>query len=204
MVGLLFLHWRSKLVVSLAILGYYLVGYFTLNRIAFGDYHIMPTTVVDEVPIVPWTIVVYYSVFVLATLAIWMHESVAALRRYALSVFFAYTMNYFLFASYPTILHRPAVLDETIWQWAFDWTRAVDTPTTGFPSLHMTNCFVAMISYGRTRTGILLWIWSMCIAASTLTTGQHVFWDLPAGAVVGLIGCWAADRATQPAVVRLS
>ena len=186
--------WRAKLIASLIILAYYLLGYFSLNRLSLGLWWVIPRTPADQLPVIPWTITVYHSVFVLAPLAIWWQASFRSLRTYTIAVLFSYTLNFALFAAFPSLIYRPWPQEPSWWDWAIELTRAADRPTTCFPSLHMTNCFVAVFSYRGTRFGKVLWVWSLLIAASTLTTGQHVFLDLPAGALTALLGTWMAER----------
>ena len=67
-------------------------------------------------------------------------------------------------------------------------TRLVDAPHTCFPSLHITNCVLATMGLWGTRFQWWFAGWTLAISLSTLTTGQHVFLDLPAGALVALLG----------------
>jgi hypothetical protein len=182
--------WRAKLACTLAILGYYAAGYFVLNRIPFEEYHDVPAVpVIDDLPLIPWTILVYNSVFVLGALGIWMLPDARTVQRYFVSVVVAYTINYLFFALIPTRIHRaPLPEDDGFFLWAMARIRDIDKPYTCFPSLHMTNSGLVVIALWRTKLGPWFLLWTLAIAVSTLTTDQHLFLDLPAGILVALVG----------------
>jgi hypothetical protein len=191
---LLAVAWQSKLRATLVILAYYVAGYFTLNRYPFERYFLVRETPLDQLPFVPWTTVIYNSVFILGALAIWLHSSRERLERYVLAVLASYTINYAFFAIAPTCLERPPPPESgSMWLWAARLTQLVDNPATCFPSLHMTNCFVAVLAYKGTGKARWFLLWSLAIGFSTLTTKQHVFWDLPAGFLVAVAGCSLAE-----------
>jgi hypothetical protein len=182
--------WRAKLACTLGILAYYFAGYFPLNRISFASYHDVPRVpYLDDLPIVPWTILVYNSVFLLGALGIWLLPDNRAVRRYFLSAIITYTLTYAFFALYPTRIERaPLPETDSMWMWAMRGARELDYPYTCFPSLHMANCGLVVAGLWRTRWGPWFLAWSLAIAVSTLTTDQHMFLDLPAGAVMALVG----------------
>ena len=188
--------WRAKIACTLGILGYYLVGYFGLNRFPFETYHDVPRVpFFDDLPIIPWTIVVYNSVFILGALGIWLLPDREKIRLYFVSVLLAYTVNYLFFAFVPTHIERAPVPEEgSMWLWAIRLTRSIDGPYTCFPSLHITNCTVAVIGLWGSRYGRWFLAWTVAIALSTLTTDQHLFLDLPAGAAVACAGAALARR----------
>ena len=199
---LLLREWKTKIKVTLGILLYYIGGYFSFNRLfplpAEGYHDVVQVPFLDSLPIVPWTIVVYNSVFVLGGLGIWLLPDKESLRRYLLSVVLSYTLNYLFFAFYPTRIERAPIPEEgSMWLWALRWTRLVDGPYTCFPSLHITNCVVAVMGLWGTRYGPWFLAWTVAIAASTLTTDQHLFLDLPAGAAVALVGSTLARRVLE-------
>jgi hypothetical protein len=187
--------WKVKVAVTACILAYYIAGYFSLNRIPFGDYHDVPRVpVLDDVPLIPWTILVYNSVFILGALGIWLLPDAGSLWRYLLSVILSYTVNYVFFAVYPTRIDRvPLIDDGSLWLWGMKTTRLIDTPHTCFPSLHITNCVLATLGLWGTRLKWWLLAWTLAISVSTLTTSQHVFLDLPAGAAVAFLGRGMAE-----------
>jgi len=134
-------------------------------------------------------------VFILGGLGIWLLPDARAVKRYFVSVVFAYTLNYVFFAFYPTRIDRAPLPDSgSMWLWALRLTRVVDGPHTCFPSLHLTNCTLVVIGHWQTLYGRWFLLWTLAIALSTLTTDQHLFLDLPAGAVVAGLGALLARK----------
>lgn len=191
--------WRAKTAASAAILGYYLAGYFALNRIPFDTYHDVPAVpFLDDLPLIPWTVVVYTSVFLLGGLGIWLLPDSRAVWRHVAATIIAFTINYVAFAAYPTRIARaPLPEGASVWLWVLEGVRGLDAPHTCLPSLHITNCGLAVLALWGTRWGPWSLLWSLGIAASTLTTDQHLFLDLPAGAIPPLIG-YAVARRVMP------
>jgi hypothetical protein len=186
--------WRAKVAATAAILGYYLAGYFALNRLPFAVFHDVPAVpVLDDLPLIPWTVVVYNSVFLLGALGIWLLPRERDVGRHVAATIIAFTVNYVAFAVYPTRIDRPPLPEgPSLWVWVLDGVRGLDAPQTCLPSLHITNCGLAVLALWGTRWGPWSLLWSLAIAASTLTTGQHLFLDLPAGAIPPIIGYAAA------------
>jgi len=193
---LFFRAWKAKSACAAGVVAYYIVGYFTLNRFPFQTYHdVLKVPFLDDLPLIPWTTVVYNSVFILAALGIGLLPDERAVKRYFVSVMIAYSLNYVFFALYPTqIIRDPLPESGSMWLWALQLTRDADGPYTCFPSLHLTNCTLVVIGHWHTRYGRWFLFWTLAIAVSTLTTDQHLFLDLPAGAVVAGLGAFLASK----------
>ena len=182
--------WRAKTAATAVILGYYFAGYFALNRIPFDTYHDVPAVpFLDDLPLIPWTVIVYNSVFLLGGLAIWLLPDARAVWRHVVATIIAFTVTYVGFAAYPTRITRPPLPEgPSVWIWALETVRILDAPHTCLPSLHITNCGLAVLALWPTRWGPWSLLWSLAIATSTLTTEQHLFLDLPAGVIPPIIG----------------
>jgi len=189
------IEWKPKATTTLAILAYWALGYFTLNRLDVEERFAIPRTPLDDAPLLPWTILVYHSLYVICGLGVWMHRSREAVWRHLLAVALAYSINFILFAIFPTEIDRPPLPQSgSIWVWALGLTWTLDAPHTCFPSLHVSNCLVVVCAYWRTRWRCPFLLWIVLICASTITVRQHLFWDIPSGAAVGIVGYLAARR----------
>jgi membrane-associated phospholipid phosphatase len=177
-----------------------------LNHLSLEHRHELPRTpILDELPILPWTVLPYVSAYGLVGAAILLLPDRASLRRYFRASLAVMTITFLIFLALPTRMGRPPLPPgDSLWLWGLELTRSLDAPHTCFPSLHIANCVLPVLAVWGTRAASVLLPWALAIAASTLTTGQHVFVDLPAGALVGYAGWWwasARDSQLQPGLL---
>jgi membrane-associated phospholipid phosphatase len=102
-----------------------------------------------------------------------------------------------VFVAFPTRLERhvPHVDGFTGMAWAMLY--AADIPFNCFPSLHVALAGVAGAALWRRGWRALALVWPGLIVVSTLTTRQHVGWDIAAGAALA-----AAAWTVTPRLVR--
>ena len=74
-IGNIRIDWRAKLLVGLVNLVIWFVGYFWLNRRAFDSYFVVPSTALDVLPLLPWTITLYLSSWVYSAAGIFLLPS---------------------------------------------------------------------------------------------------------------------------------
>jgi membrane-associated phospholipid phosphatase len=67
---------------------------------------------------------------------------------------------------------------------------ASDTPANCFPSLHVALAAVSGVLLWRRGWRLAAVLWPCAIAVSTLTTKQHVAWDIPGGLALAAVA-WA-------------
>ena len=137
------------------------------------------------VPLVPWTVVLYLSYFlVFPTLIL-----TASRKPWLFEVFFAGVLASALclvsHLALPTQLIRPSPTDSVLLSWLY----AVDAPLAAFPSGHVALPIALCLTLYRhcARRGFLFLIWSLVIGVSALTTGQHVAADLAGGLLYGTL-----------------
>jgi membrane-associated phospholipid phosphatase len=188
--------WRTKLACTVGVLIYYVGGYFALNRRAVDRLYDVPRVpLLDDLPLVPWTVVVYNSVFLQAVLAIWLLADARKVKRHALAMLVAFSLTYLVFALVPTQIARvPLPEGESPWLQALRVVRTVDRPATCFPSLHVVSATLATLAHAGSALGLGFLVWTLAIAVSTLTIGQHVVLDLPSAALVAWLGYRVARR----------
>lgn len=80
----------------------------------------------------------------------------------------------------------------------FHW---LDLPYNSWPSLHVTQTFLAAMGLTRWWTErrlklrvLILWILWGGLVLSTLTTKQHFLWDVVTGLALGLVAWWFGPR----------
>lgn len=170
-------------------------GYLVLNRWPFSARTPVPLVPgVDEVPVWPWTVVLYVSLYPFIGLVILLLPHRGAARRYLVGLIQALTLAYAIFALWPTRIDRAPAPGGALLGPALDWLRAIDAPHNCLPSLHVTHCVLGISALWRTHWRGPFLLWAVAICGSTLTTDQHAFLDLPAGLLLG----WGAVVASRP------
>ena len=152
-----------------------------------------PALAIDQwVPFQPAWALVYQSVFIVHTLALWLPRDPEAVKYYARNLAAVFACGALVFWLYPTLSPRPGQPGSSLHGWLIS---AVDGPRNAFPSLHaaMGLLAVAAIS-GHLRScrvspwwRIALALWWIALLYSTLATRQHRLLDLLGGIALGLI-----------------
>ncbi len=156
-----------------------------------------------HIPFFPWTILPYWSsdllyVFSLAVCRTRDELDLHAKRLLAIQVF---SVACFLAFPLRCAFERPAVSG-----WAgdlFGALRSFDRPFNQAPSLHASLAVILWARYRRHISGaarIVLGAWFVLMVASTLTTHQHHFIDVPTGLWAGVlvIAALPEQRRGQP------
>lgn len=176
-------------------------GYLLLNGLVPSRFDL--TTPLDRaIPFLPWTFVIYMSVYVLPLAAAWRSppEEYATLLVAAVPML---AVSYLAFLVLPSDYPRPDASLAGSWEGAYRWLHATDGPANTFPSLHVA---VTVLAVRRARTwpdGGRWVVWAGLIALSTLTTKQHYLADvLAGGALAWACEAWAFRARPVPLPVR--
>jgi membrane-associated phospholipid phosphatase len=153
------------------------IVYLGAARLAIGPPHVLSPTAFDRaVPFMPWTIVVYLSQFAFMFLALWLCRDAESLTRMLTAIAIATLLSAVVFIAYPTMIERPATTSTM-----FATLYLFDVPANCFPSLHVALALIAAAMWPRPSTRVLAYLWVAAIAASTLTTKQHMAVDVVGG-----------------------
>ncbi len=163
------------------------VFYFSPQRWPLFDAHAAPTLRLDEwVPFNPGWALIYQSVFVANTVAIWLAGQTRLVWRYTLVTAATYAASAVVFWLYPTLSPRPEHVDSALYSMLIS---AVDGTRNALPSLHAALGLLAAMQTAeilrRCRAGRLWrslpWVWLAFMLYATLATRQHRVLDLIAG-----------------------
>jgi hypothetical protein len=143
-----------------------------------------------HIPFIGWTILPYWSSDLLYGLSLGICRTREELDRHGkrLVAIQIFSIACFLLFPLRCSLDRPRVSG-----WVgdlFGVLEGFDRPFNQAPSLHVALAVILWTRYRAHTTGplrILLAAWFALVAASTLTTYQHHFIDLPTGAWAGLL-----------------
>ena len=170
---------------------YVMVLYLLTNHYMFKGPHFLTMTPLDQkVPLMPWTVWIYASVYVLPLIAasfVTKREDVMLMMSCFILIG---TLCAIIFVFYPTVYPRPTVLLESgpsAWLLKSIWS--VDSPANSWPSQHVALAFMSaffVLKYNR-KWGSLVLFAAILISISTLTTKQHYIWDILCGYLLARI-----------------
>lgn len=139
-------------------------------------------------PLWPWMILVYMSIYPLMWAAPFMLDSTRQIRALCWSlgaVILAAGVGFLLCPA--QLAFSPPPADMGIWTGLFRFADWLNLDYNLVPSLHVAlavTCVSAYTSHGNK----LWWLWGALIAASTLLTHQHHVIDVASGWLLGIAG----------------
>ena len=150
------------------------------------------------IPLVPWTIVIYFGCFVFWALHLmwlaWRNDAVT--RWFYTADFLSKLLCLVFFLLLPTVMHRPEVEGTGFWSDAIRFLYQIDKPYNLFPSIHCMVSWLCWISV-RQEKGWYRWFAlaaAIAICISTLTTRQHVLLDVFGGIAAAELSWLAAKK----------
>lgn len=162
------------------------------------------------IPFVDWSILIYYTIFAFYVVLpfsapktdVGRSELLVAVQFIAISSWLAYLI--FLFLPAEVDLRNQAQAAQANPNWTdplYGWFYWLDRPYNAWPSLHVTQTFLAAIAISRWWKArglhlriVVMWILWVALTISTLTTKQHFLWDALSGLVLGLLTWWFGFR----------
>lgn len=145
------------------------------------------------IPLLPWTIIPYWSIDLLYGLSFLLPTSRREMDRHALRLLGVQLICVICFLVWPLTIsfNRPDI--SGVFGVLFNVLMGFDRPFNQAPSLHIALLVVLWVRYlahTPRRWQPLLHGWFALIAVSVLTTWQHHFIDVPTGALVGFLALW--------------
>lgn len=144
----------------------------------------------DQIPFLPWSISIYYWIYILIFLPIFMIRDfelfLAGSKAYSLGIL----ISFVFFLILPARIEQPQISEvKNFFDWWLLLNYTIDKPTALFPSMHVSNAFLSSIVIlpWSKKVGYPANLFSFCICISTLTVKQHFLADVVAGFLVGLL-----------------
>jgi membrane-associated phospholipid phosphatase len=153
-------------------------------------------TVLDAtVPFMPWTIIVYLSMYLLFGVASWYVDAIEFLR--GLSALLVVSLISLLgFVAFPAHYPRPdpSIIESPWLQHMYISMFGFDLPGNTFPSLHVGTTVTAALMLKDTKTWWIWAIWAGAISLSTLTVKQHFVADVVGGITLAVFAHYWVRR----------
>ena len=188
---------RQKTLLTLGLFVYFVLLYFTLQRVIFFvPQHFRLSRIDDLIAFDPrWTFV-YQSLYLFLPLP-WLATSREQLDRYARGFFMLTIVSFLFFFAFPIEGPRPnEMANSTLYRLLVSYDRNLNA----FPSLHAAlavyTLLLAFRIMPRQRIVIAIFgtLWIALVLYATLATKQHYFIDVIAGAVLAIAADFLAWR----------
>lgn len=191
---------QKRWVLMLATLIIFYTPYLIVNHLSSGHQQLPFIFGEENLPFLPWTVVIYLSLFLQGIVLYWKVDKKVFPGIFKLLAMIM-TTHIVAFLLSPTEYPRGDYDSENFFLELF---RLVDSPGNCFPSLHVGTALVFAICYQygvkeNSRTLIILfWIWSIMIILSTLTTKQHYIMDIIGSFIADIPIIWIYRKTLQP------
>lgn len=170
--------------------------YWGARAIAGEWYHHNIETSWDQaIPLVEWTVVIYFLCYIFWVVNYMIGSSMGKVQcyRFLMADWIGKVVCFICYVLYPTTNTRPEIIGDGIFSQAMRYLYETDAADNLFPSIH---CFVSWICYIGVRGNKSIPRWYRifsCLAAiavfiSTLTTKQHVIYDVVAAVLLAEVG----------------
>lgn len=149
------------------------------------------------IPFLPWTVSVYVGAYVFWAVGYNLAVLPGGERagRFLAADILGKAVCLVLFLALPTALVRPEIPEGAPLGWMLRIIYALDRPDNLFPSIHCLDSWLCWAAVRGRKDDVPAWfrvfslLFSLAIAASTLTTRQHVLADVAAGFLLAEV-CW--------------
>jgi len=139
----------------------------------------------SRLPVWPWTVIPYGSVYLVVALVPLLVRTRNELRSFSSRALLSMLLVFPLYLVVPLIAPpRPFVSAGTLGWW-LNFQRGHDSAAAAFPSYHVIWAFLAATAIGTNRRR--RWLgkaWALLVSASCITTGMHALVDVLAAFVV--------------------
>ena len=191
---------RSCMDLLLIALWFCQFGLFFLPRLLIPaeSYHLIHHPLDDLIPLWTPAAIPYYLWYIglFGTPLYGFFRDRPAFRKYMYYAIWGYGAATVIYLVYPTaIAFRPETLEgQDIFTQMVAFIYSIDTPTNVLPSLHVTMGVGIALGLGAMEPfrgplcRALLWVFALCVAASTVLIKQHSILDTLAAAPICLLG----------------
>lgn len=178
------------------------LAYYGTRYLTTGLFHYDLTGFIENgIPFLPWTILIYWGCYLYwgTNYLLGGLQTEKDVYRFFSADFLAKCVCLVTFLVFPTTNIRPAVEGEGIFEELMRLLYRMDPADNLFPSIH---CLVSWFCFLAVRRQERIPKWYKCfsfvctvlICLSTLTTKQHVIWDVIGGIALAESSFWLTQK----------
>jgi PAP2 superfamily len=165
------------------------LGYLAFSAVylGVGTVHLRTPTLLAPgpldglLPFLDWSVWVYLTQFFLLPFAIAAARDDVDRSHTLYALLVATVLAATVFLAWPTQIPRETPSGDGLTALAWRLLHDVDVPANCFPSLHVALAVISGRALWRRGIRVVAVVWPALIAISTLTTRQHVAWDVAGG-----------------------
>ena len=183
---------------------------FTFNSLVYSGaraiasdwkHHVLASAIDERIPFLPISLVIYFGCYIfwiINYVIIAKFEEERAYRFY-FADFLSRIVCFVVFLLYPTTNIRPEIVGNGLWEQGMRFLYFIDEADNLLPSIHCLVSWFCYIGIRNVPSVSKAYQRLSCLAAllvfvSTLTTKQHVIWDVAAGALLAEITFFIANH----------
>ena len=177
---------RISWLACAAIVLAYMIPYGIVNHLPLHRYTVPLVANEASIPFLPWTFFIYISVLLQAALVLKIMPRPmlrSVLRYLGLVIFFSLIFFILVPIEYPRALYHTASPLIHIFRW-------IDGAGNCFPSLHVVVTVAISMCYMLIEHSwwkrVAMWLWTILVIISVLTTKQHYLLDVVGGLLLCL------------------
>ncbi len=182
-------HERAYLLAFVLLL--YIGGYLVVNYLSVGrEASTLELPLDRAIPFLPWFIIPYLLVYVVAFLPYFFIKDHIKFRSVALTYTITTLIAYTIFLLFPVIMNRPSGISTHGIGAVVGLIYVIDFPYNSFPSLHVMYAFLPafMLLKDHKIAGSITLLVAILIAFSTVFVKQHYVLDVMGGIVLAGMG----------------
>ncbi len=162
-----------------------------------SDPLVIATPVEDRIPFLPWTIWIYFSFFIFVGASVFRVRDELFWQIIATATLAAFCA-WAVVMLFPVTYARPdaSLIENGIHRHVFMFVHAVDPHHITFPSLHVAVTWICTFFLRKHSGHVWRVALGLGISLSTLTTKQHMLWDVAGGIVLA----WLCVRLVEFAI----
>jgi membrane-associated phospholipid phosphatase len=155
---------------------------------------LMPGPLDAALPFLDWSIWVYLTQFFLLPFAIASARDDVDRSHALYGMLVATAIAAIVFLAWPTQVARETPSGEGLTALAWRLLHGIDVTANCFPSLHVALAAIAGRALWRRGARVVAVLWPALIAISTLTTRQHIAWDVAGGLALAAVAILLTPR----------